>query len=69
MLPREGSVQAEQEELSKDRLVPAGKGSFTACAIALTTCAAHRMLSAQQAEFPCAQHGSRGRDGAFGYWE
>lgn len=50
MLRREGRAQAGQDELSKERLLPAGKGSFTTCGIALTTFAAHRVLSAQGAE-------------------
>lgn len=48
----EGSTQAGQDELSKERLLPAGKGSFTTCGIALTTFAAHRVLSAQEAKLP-----------------
>lgn len=49
-LRREGSVQAGRDELSKERLIPVGRSSFTTCGIALTTCATHRMLSAQEAE-------------------
>ena len=49
-LLRAGSVQAVLGELSKERLVPAGKGSFATCGIILTTFATQGTLSAQEAK-------------------
>lgn len=49
-LLREGSVRAGSDELSKERLVPAGKRSFATCGIILTAFATRGMLSAQETE-------------------
>lgn len=49
-LLREGSIQAVLDELSKERLVPAGKCSFAICGIILTTFTTQGTLSAQDAE-------------------
>lgn len=49
-LLQEGSVRAVSDELSKERLVPAGKCFFAPCGIILTAFATQGMLSAQESE-------------------